>query len=62
MQKFIRSGGAFMVVAILCMVAGLLSENSGVFISIGGFWLVVAIIVRAKNAKKPLGDERDNGS
>jgi succinate-acetate transporter protein len=53
MQRFFRSGGAFMVVALLCIAAGLISENKAVFLSVGAFWLIMAIIIRAKNAKKP---------
>jgi succinate-acetate transporter protein len=53
MQKFFRSGAAFMLVALLCVAAGLISENGTVFIGVGVFWLIMAIIVRGKNAKKP---------
>ncbi len=52
MQKFFRTGTAFVVVALLCIAAGLVSEHRTVFLSIGGFWLILAIVVRAKNAKK----------
>ncbi len=52
MQKFFRTGIGFVVVALLCIAAGLLSEQKTVFLSIGGFWLILAIVVRAKNAKK----------
>lgn len=53
MQKFIKSGGAFMVVALICLAAGLISEQRAVFISLGAFWMIMAIVVRKKNAKKP---------
>jgi succinate-acetate transporter protein len=53
MQKFFQSGGAFMVVALICLAAGLKSEHGAVFLSLGGFWLIMAIVVRSKNAKKP---------
>lgn len=52
MKLFFESGMGFMVVALLCFVAGVLAENGPVFISIGGFWLVIAIIVRSKYVKK----------
>ena len=62
MQRFFRSGGAFMVVALLCLAAGLMSENGTIFISVGAFWLIMAIIVRGKNAKRqPPEDERPSG-
>lgn len=57
MKKFVQSGGAFMVVALLCIASGLISENGAVFISVGAFWLIMAIIVRGKYVKKPPGDE-----
>jgi succinate-acetate transporter protein len=57
MQKFVQSGGAFIVVALLCMAVGFISRNGAVFASIGAFWLIMAIIVRARSAKKPSGDK-----
>jgi len=52
MKKFFQSGGAFMVVALLCFAAGVLSDNAAVFTGVGAFWLVMAIVVRAKNTEK----------
>ena len=57
MQKFFRSGAAFLVVAMLCLVAGLLvagftSKSGTASMSLGLFWLIMAIIVRGKYAKK----------
>ncbi len=57
MRKFFESGGFFMAVALLCLVAGIVAENGGVFVSLGGFWLIMAIVVRGKNAKKPPEDK-----
>jgi len=51
MKKFFQSGGAFMLVALLCIAAGLLSGNRGV-VAAGAFWLIVAIAVRARSTKK----------
>ncbi len=57
-KKFVQSGGAFMVVALLCIAAALISENRAVFICAGGFWLIMAIIVRGKyGQKRTPGDE-----
>jgi succinate-acetate transporter protein len=53
MQKFFQSGGAFMLVALVCLAAGVISRNGAAFISLGAFWLIMAIVVRSKNAKKP---------
>ena len=52
MKKFFESGAAFMVTALICFVAGALSGNVAVFSGVGAFWLVMAIVVRSKNAKK----------
>jgi hypothetical protein len=47
-----------MVVALICIASGFISENGAVFLGIGAFWLIMAIIVRGKYAKKePPGDE-----
>ncbi|MBI2619180.1 MAG: hypothetical protein HYW57_03785 [Ignavibacteriales bacterium] len=53
MQRFFQSGAAFLVVALICMIAGVVSDNAGVFVSIGAFWLIMALIMMGKNAKKP---------
>jgi succinate-acetate transporter protein len=53
MQKFFKSGAAFMVVALICLAAGLKPGNGAAFIGLGAFWLIMAIVVRSKNAKKP---------
>jgi Na+/melibiose symporter-like transporter len=57
MKKFFQSGGAFIVVALLCVVAGLISRDGSAFTIIAAVWLILAIIMRAKNAKKPPGDK-----
>jgi len=56
MRKFFGSGGAFMVVALLSFGTGLIAENGATFVALGGFWLILAIVVRARNAKKPPTD------
>lgn len=58
MQKFFQSGAAFMVVALLCLAAGFVSNYQTLFISVGAFWLIMAIIVRARYAKKPPSAEK----
>ena len=52
MKTFFESGFGFMLVALLCFLAGLLADDGALFLSIGGFWLVFALIVRSKYAKK----------
>jgi hypothetical protein len=56
-KKFFQSGGAFIVVALLCIVAGLISQNASLFTVIGAFWLIVAVITRTNYAKKPTEDK-----
>ena len=52
MKKFAQSGGFFLLVALICFVSGLIAENGTVFLSLGGFWLIMGIIARAKYARK----------
>jgi hypothetical protein len=52
MKKFFESGVAFMVVALISYVAAMRAENGSVFMGLGAFWLIMAIIVRSRNAKK----------
>ena len=56
MKKFFESGVAFMVVAVLCLVAGVIAENGATFIGVGAFWMVMAIIVRSKRTRRPPKD------
>ena len=52
MRKFAESGRFFLLVAVICFVSGFIAENGTVFLSLGGFWLIMGIIARAKYAKK----------
>ena len=52
MKKFFQTGGAFMLVALLCISAGLLSGDRGALSGVGVFFLVMALVVRAKYTKK----------
>ena len=51
MRKFFESGLAFMLVALVWIAVGLLSGRPGLG-ALGVFWLVLAIAVRARSAKK----------
>ena len=51
MRKFFDSGLAFMLVALVWIVVGLLSGRLGLG-ALGVFWLVLAIAVRARSTKK----------
>ena len=62
MRKFLDSGGLFMVVALLSFVAAILAENGPVFVSVGAFWLIMAIIVRSKIAKKAASNKSDDAT
>ena len=59
MRTFLQSGGAFLLVALLCLAAGLVADNGAFLFAAGGFWLVAAVIVRAKSAKKPESTKKD---
>jgi hypothetical protein len=48
MLKFFMSGWGFIILAVLCLAAGLLVPKPSFFIILGGIWLVAAIIVRAR--------------
>ena len=62
MRKFFESGWAFMVVAVICFAAGMISERGGTFVALGAFWLIMAIIARGKNVKKsPAGEGDERG-
>ena len=62
MRKFFQLGGVFMVVALLCFAAGALSDKGATSFVLGAFWLVIAIAMRAKNAKKQPPPESPEGS
>lgn len=61
MRKFFQSGGAFMLVALLCMGAALVSDYRNALVGVGGFWLIMAIIVRGNYAKKHKDTEESDG-
>jgi hypothetical protein len=48
MPKFFLSGWGFIILALLCLAAGLLIPHASFFIYVGAIWLVAAIIVRAR--------------
>ncbi len=52
MQKFFKSGNAFFLVGVLCLLAGFFSKQSVVFISLGAFWIIIGIIMRMRTSKK----------
>lgn len=54
MRKYFESGSAFILVGILCLAAGVIQLATGassaglIWLAVGGFWLVVAIVVRSR--------------
>jgi hypothetical protein len=52
MMKFSGSGRAFLLLAVLFMVIGVISEKTTVYLSFGGLWLIVGLIMMAKNKQK----------
>lgn len=61
MRKFFQSGGAFMLLALLCIGTALLSDHKGTLVGIGVFWLIMAIIVRGNYAKKQQASGKSEG-
>ncbi|MBM3286120.1 MAG: hypothetical protein FJY88_02045 [Candidatus Eisenbacteria bacterium] len=62
MKRFFESGGAFMLVALLCIAAGLISGSRGAGAA-GALLLIMAIAMRARSSKKRLAtpeSERKN--
>ena len=51
MRKVLESGLAFMLVALVWIVVGLLAGRPGLK-ALGVFWLVLAIAVRRRSTKK----------
>lgn len=53
MRRLFESGVGFMIVALLCFVTAIVSEEArGVFVGAGAFWLIMAVIVRSKHGKE----------
>jgi hypothetical protein len=65
MKRFFQSGGAFMLVALICIATGLLSGKPALG-AVGVIWLILAIAVRAKSAKgrgsTPEAQKKDDAS
>lgn len=60
MMKFIGSGRAFLLLAVLFMVIGVISEKTTVYLSLGGLWLIVGLIMMAKNKQKSSVEKQDS--
>lgn len=52
MQTFVKSGGAFILLAMVFMIIGVIAEKPAVYIALGAVWLVVGIGMIAKNRKQ----------
>jgi len=60
MRKLVDSGAVFLIVALLCFVAAAVVDKGVAFIGIGAFWVVMAGVVRSKNAKSRSGGSDDS--
>lgn len=60
MEKFFKSGGAFILLAMVFMIIGVVAEKPAVYIALGALWLVVGIGMIAKNKKQ--SDQPDNAA
>lgn len=61
MQKFVQSGWAFFLVALVFMIIATMVESPGVYISLGFFWLLLAMVRMARNKQKSSSDQQSNG-
>lgn len=61
MKKLVDSGVAFLIAGLLCIVAGLTAENGLVFFAAGGIWLILAVVARARIAKKRTSEGEKEG-
>ncbi len=52
MQKFFQSGYAYVLVALVFFVAGVVSDRPAPFIILGAAFLILALAVRKRNANK----------
>ncbi|HTX98929.1 MAG TPA: hypothetical protein VMG09_02795 [Bacteroidota bacterium] len=52
MKRFFQSGSAFVLLAVLFLVAGATSVRTTTFVSLGIVFLLLALAVRKKNAMK----------
>ncbi len=59
MEKFFRSGGAFLSLALLFMIIAVIAEKPAVYISLGALWLILAFAMIAKNKQKSSKDGQD---
>ncbi len=48
MQKFFKSGGAFILLGLAFMVIALMAEKPAAYIGLGAVWLALGIIVVMK--------------
>ncbi len=51
MQKFFKSGGPFILLALVFMVIAVMAEKPAAYIALGALWLVVGIGMAAKQRK-----------
>jgi hypothetical protein len=52
MQNFIKSGGGFLLLAILFMVVAVMVEKPAVYIGVGAMWLILGLAMAAKHKKQ----------
>lgn len=53
MHRLFDSGIAFILVALLSFLAGIKSGNYGIWMPIGGIWLIIAFVVRRRRVNPP---------
>jgi len=58
MEKYFKTGWAFLTVSLLCIGVACISNHTVPLIVIGVFWLIMAILVRGHYVRKKKKDER----
>ncbi len=62
MDKFFKSGGAFIVLALSFMIIGAIVEKPAVYIALGAVWLVLGLGMIAKNKRQSSPDQSNKAT
>jgi preprotein translocase subunit SecG len=57
MNRFFKTGGAFLVLAIVFMVIAAMAEKPAAYISLGAFWLILGLAMAARHKKETSSDQ-----
>lgn len=60
MDKIFKSGGAFIVLAMVFMIIGVMAEKPAIYIALGAVWLTIGIGMAAQHKKQSSPDQPKN--